>query len=578
MMRLSHEPPGCWRISVKRISPILLVPLFAACSTIADDVTGPAPNAIGTVQLSAGAQDTRDRYIVVFRDAVQNPSAATDQLISQFGGTVHYRYSHAIRGFAATLPAAAVAGIRNNPMVSLIEADAIMSTTATQTNATWGLDRIDQRDRPLNGTYTYDQTGAGVTVYIIDTGIRNSHTDFGGRASFGFDAFGGNGDDCNGHGTHVAGTVGGTTYGVAKSVTLKAVRVLNCQGSGTTSGVIAGIDWVRLNAVKPAVANMSLGGGASSSLDLAVNNAVASGVVFAVAAGNSNADACNYSPARAATALTVGSTTSSDARSSFSNYGTCLDLFAPGSSITSAWSTSNTAINTISGTSMASPHVAGAAALYLQTNPAASAATANTAIMNIATTGKVTLAGSGSPNRLLYSVFGSSGGTNSAPTSSFTFSCSELTCSFNGSGSSDSDGSVASWAWNFGDGTTGSGATTTKTYSSGSTRTVTLMVTDDDGATGSSSQSVTVTSGGGGSGITLSASGFKVRGVQNVNLVWSGASGTSVDIYRNTDKIVVANTGSYTDNINAKGGGSYAYKVCLTNSTTQCSSIVNVTF
>ncbi len=213
-------------------------------------------------------------------------------------------------------------------------------------------------------------------------------------------------NDCNGHGTHVAGTTGGTTYGVAKQVTLHAVRVLNCQGSGSNAGVIAGVDWVTANSPSPAVANMSLGGGASSALDSAVNNSINSGVSYAIAAGNSNANACNYSPARVAAANTVGSTTSTDARSSFSNYGTCLDIFAPGSSITSAWSTSNTATNTISGTSMASPHVAGAIALYLQTNPGASPATVTQALVTNSTPNKVTSPGTGSPNRLLYSLFG----------------------------------------------------------------------------------------------------------------------------------------------------------------------------
>jgi hypothetical protein len=217
----------------------------------------------------------------------------------------------------------------------------------------------------------------------------------------------GNGtNDCNGHGTHVAGTTGGTGYGVAKQVTIHPVRVLNCQGSGTTAGVIAGVDWVTQNHVKPAVANMSLGGGASSSLDSAVSNSINAGVSYAIAAGNSNANACNYSPARVAAANTVGATTNTDARSSFSNYGTCLDIFAPGSSITSAWNTSDSATNTISGTSMATPHVAGAIALYLETNPSASPATVTQALVNNSTTGVVTNPGSGSPNRLLYSLFG----------------------------------------------------------------------------------------------------------------------------------------------------------------------------
>jgi subtilisin family serine protease len=267
------------------------------------------------------------------------------------------------------------------------------------------LDRIDQRSLPLNGQYNYTYTGSGVTAYIIDTGILFSHNDFGGRASKGYDAFGGNGVDCNGHGTHVAGTVGGATYGVAKRVTLKAVRVLNCSGSGSTSGVIAGVNWVSNNHTASSVANMSLGGSVSTSLDSAVSNSIAHGVVYAIAAGNSNANACNYSPARVSSAITVGATTSSDARASYSNYGSCLDIFAPGSSIKSDWYTSNTATNTISGTSMATPHVTGVAALYLQQHPGSSPTTVRNAMRTYGTLNKVTGAGSGSPNVLLYTVY-----------------------------------------------------------------------------------------------------------------------------------------------------------------------------
>jgi subtilisin family serine protease len=280
-----------------------------------------------------------------------------------------------------------------------------MTADVTQNNPPWGLDRIDQRNRPLSGTYTYNFTGSGVRVYVIDTGIRTTHTQFGGRASNVFDALGGTGADCNGHGTHVSGTVGGSTYGVAKSALLRGVRVLDCNGSGSTSGVISGVDWVTANHISPAVANMSLGGGVSSALDTAVNNLSNSGVPIAVAAGNSNANACNSSPARAANAITVGSTTSTDARSSFSNFGTCVDLFAPGSGILSAWFSSNTATATLSGTSMASPHVAGVAALYKQANPSASSTTVRNAIVNSATTNVITNVGTGSPNRLLYSLF-----------------------------------------------------------------------------------------------------------------------------------------------------------------------------
>lgn len=278
-----------------------------------------------------------------------------------------------------------------------------MKASATQTNATWGLDRIDQRKRPLNGSYTYNTTASSVTAYIIDTGILSGHQEFSGRVTGGVTAIndGRGSSDCNGHGTHVAGTVGGRTYGVAKGVKLFAVRVLDCAGSGSNSGVIAGVDWVTYNHTKPAVANMSLGGGASQALDDAVRNSIGAGVTYAVAAGNENQNACNVSPARVSSALTVGATTRTDSRASFSNYGSCVDLFAPGQDITSAWYSSSSSTRTISGTSMASPHVAGAAALYLQSNQGASPSTVASNLNSTATTGVVT-GTNGSPNRLLY--------------------------------------------------------------------------------------------------------------------------------------------------------------------------------
>ncbi len=336
------------------------------------------------------------------------------QAATKAGGAVKTTYKHALQGFVLTNASEKmVRQLAKDPTIKFIEADQIMRANAIQSNPTWGLDRIDETSLPMDGQYVYNYTGSGVKAYIIDTGIRTSHNDFGGRAFSGYTAINdGNGtNDCNGHGTHVAGTVGSATYGVAKSVSLYAVRVLDCQGSGTNSGVIAGVDWVTQNHTKPAVANMSLGGGASSALDTAITNLVNAGVTVAVAAGNDNADACNYSPARAAAAITVGSTTNTDARSSFSNYGSCLDIFAPGSSITSTWSTGDTSTNTISGTSMASPHVAGVAALYLQANPSATPSAVTNAITGGATPNVVTDARTGSPNLLLNSLFsGNSGG------------------------------------------------------------------------------------------------------------------------------------------------------------------------
>ena len=358
------------------------------------------------------------RYIVVLEErAAAGADADARETARRHGGRVLETYGTALRGFSAQLPERAVQALAQRPGVAFIEADQAITLEATQTGATWGLDRVDQRNLPLDGSYTYDRTGQGVTAYVIDTGILAGHTQFGSRLQSGYTAIndGRGTSDCNGHGTHVAGTVGGSTYGVAKAVTLRPVRVLDCTGNGSTSGVIAGVDWVTSHhtAGAPAVANMSLGGGISSALDQAVSTSIADGVTYAVAAGNENTNACNGSPSRVAAALTVGSTTRTDARSSFSNYGSCLDLFAPGSDITSAWHTSTGATNTISGTSMATPHVAGVAALYLQGAPSASPSTVSSAILGGSTTGRVTGAGTGSPNRLLFSLL--TGGTTEPP-------------------------------------------------------------------------------------------------------------------------------------------------------------------
>jgi subtilisin family serine protease len=353
-----------------------------------------------------------NNYIVVLNNAVVGEQGlysiapyVAAEMAGTHGGKLKHVYQNAINGFAIEMSPEAAERLSDDFRVAYVEEDGVVTADATQSNPPWGLDRIDQRSRPLNAIYTFNHTGAGVFAYVIDTGILTAHTQFGGRAANVFDAFGGNGQDCNGHGTHVSGTIGGSTYGVAKSVNLRGVRVLNCSGSGSTSGVIAGVDFVRTNHSNPAVANMSLGGGISSALDTAVNNLSNSGVAIAVAAGNSNTNACNSSPARAANAITVGATTTTDARASFSNFGSCLDIFAPGQGILSAYATSTTATATLSGTSMASPHVAGVAALYKQVNPSASSTTVRNAIVNGATTNVVTNAGTGSPNRLLYSLF-----------------------------------------------------------------------------------------------------------------------------------------------------------------------------
>jgi len=342
--------------------------------------------------------DRRPTFIVTLRDG--DPRAVAAEHARRYGAEVTYVYEHALRGYAAKVSEGEIGQLARDGRVERVERDQVVhAVESPQADPTWGLDRIDQRQLPLSSSYTYEATGAGVTAYIIDTGILYGHTEFDGRAAFGYDAFGGDGSDCDGHGTHVAGTVGGETYGVAKDVALVSVRVLDCSGSGTWSGVIAGVNWVAGQVdpddPRPMVANMSLGGGASTTVDAAVSNSIAAGVSYAVAAGNGNQggkaqDACGYSPARVEAAMTIGATTQSDAKTSWSNYGSCVDWFAPGYQITSAWIDSETDTNTISGTSMASPHVAGAAALYLQDSPTAAPATVRDALYTDTTKGIVT--------------------------------------------------------------------------------------------------------------------------------------------------------------------------------------------
>lgn len=384
--------------------------LLAVATTVATALalTTPATPAAAEGAILGADNPTaiKDSYIVVYHElSTQSVDALTADLGAKYDAKVEFTYRHALKGFAGTLSERAARRLAAEPTVAYVQQNGTVQATGTQPNPpSWGLDRIDQRDLPLDNSYTYPNDGTGVTAYIIDTGIRTTHADFGGRASWGTNTVDSNNTDCNGHGTHVAGTVGGNAHGVAKGVRLIAVKVLNCAGSGSFAAVAAGIDWVTGHHTSgPAVANMSLGAqGSDATTENAVRNSIADGVTYALASGNSNANACNFTPARVAEAITVNASTNTDARASFSNWGTCTDIFAPGASITSAWHTNDTATNTISGTSMASPHVAGGAALLLGANPSLTPAQVADAMIAASTPNKITSPGTGSPNRLLF--------------------------------------------------------------------------------------------------------------------------------------------------------------------------------
>jgi subtilisin family serine protease len=419
------------------VTSIRTVVCAAALATTTALAASPAIAAPTGQVVPAARTSIAGQYVVVLNDNVADVAATARRLAGK--GTLLHTYRAALKGFAVRTTARAAARIAADPDVSSVQQDSVVRASgdvdATVAQAVpappdtfWGLNRIDQRTLPPNaaGTYNYYFTGSSTTAYVVDTGINYTHNEFGGRATFGVDTVGGvapPGSDCHGHGTHVSGTIGGATYGVAKGVKLKAVRVLDCGGSGSTAGVIAGLDWVRANAAKPAVVNMSLGGGFSIAMNIATNDLVESGVTVVVAAGNSAADACNFSPASTLSAITVGATGDrfnpaapiTDQRSDYSNFGSCLDLFAPGSLIKSAWIGSNVATATISGTSMASPHVAGVAALYLSSAPSSLPATVRNYLIDFSTAGVVTNPGAGSPNRLLFSGGAPSLSLNATP-------------------------------------------------------------------------------------------------------------------------------------------------------------------
>jgi subtilisin family serine protease len=466
--------------------------------------------------------------------------------------------------------------------VQIVEEDGVVTEEGqVQEDPAWGLDRIDQRALPLDGSYSYQRSGHGVTAYIIDSGIRFSHVDFEGRAVRGFDAIGDgqNGDDCRGHGTHVAGIVGGKTWGVAKKVHLVSVRVLNCNGTGTVSGVVAGIDWVAGNHSGPAIANLSLGMATTNqAMNTATRNLVAAGVQAAIAAGNSDVDACTFSPAGTREAVTVGNagTGYSDIRQPASNWGDCVDLFAPGAAIRSASHMDDTSSVLRGGTSMAAPHAAGVMALWLEEHPTLTPSQLHEMLIANATQNIVTDAKSENAH-LLFSFRDVDAAyppaSTTPPTASFSADCEHTACAF--SDQSTPSSSIQKWAWDFGDGSVSSDRHPSKQYASAGSYTVVQTVTDEAGLTDTTARTILVSEPET-DGIHLSATGTQSRGVRRVTLSWSGATGNTVEIFRNSSVATVPNTGSYIDEFKG-GGGSFTYTVCDAG-TIRCSAEVTVRF
>jgi subtilisin family serine protease len=567
------------------VSAIFL--LSAACGPMPEAQESDSEQLGHSAQMIRRARAVPNEYIVVLRDASpevrgQGVANLSQELVSLTGGRVLRTYEHTLHGFLANMSEAEAHRLLSDPRVAYVQENGLIHVSATQTSATWGIDRIDQRDLPRNSSYTYNVDGTGAHAYVLDTGIRLTHSEFTGRIGNGYDFIDNDSDptDCHGHGTHVAGTVGGTTWGVAKKVTLHGVRVLDCTGYGSDAQVIGGIDWVAANHIKPAVANMSLGDVGIQAIDDATERLIAAGVTTVVSAGNDSANACNYSPARTPNAITVGSTTSSDARSSFSNYGTCVDIFAPGSSITSASNSGNTSSTSMSGTSMSSPHVAGAAALFLSANPTATPAQVRDALVNNSTPNKVTSAGTGSPNRLLYTLFITGGGSDTTPpTTSITSPAGGATLSGTASLSASASDNVGVSRVEFYAGTSLLGTATASPYSlswnttavANGTYALTTKAYDAANNVGTSATvSVTVNNGTG--TCSISEQLLANPGFESGNTGWTTSSG----VIDGTTSGSAPRTGTYKAWLNGNGTTStdYAYQT-LTIPSTACSATLS---
>ncbi|MEP6731645.1 MAG: S8 family serine peptidase [bacterium] len=482
----------------------LIVPAALACGLAAcADAPSAPPTAAAQLHPAAASfgragDPIPGRYIVQFKSGGADAVTNAKYVERTAGGVTSYVYTKVLNGAAMQLGDDAAAALRSDPRVLSVDQDQTVSINTTQNNPpSWGLDRIDQKNLPLSNSYTYGLTGAGVTAYILDTGLNFAQADFTGRASAGIDEItsGGGSVDCNGHGTHTAGTVGSATYGVAKGVKIVAVRVLDCNGSGSFAGVIAGIDWVTTHATLPAVASMSLGGSNFAPLDTAVAHSIAAGIPYVIAAGNSSANACTESPGNTPGAITIGATTIADGFASFSDRGPCVALNAPGVNITSLWLGASGTTNTISGTSMATPHVSGVVAMYLQAHPTATPAQVRAAVIAGATANVISGVPASTPNLLLNIGF-LNNGNNQAPVARFTITCPTLHCNADGSASTD-DVAIVSYKWDWGNGhnETHSGPTASNTWATPGTYSVTLTVTDGGGLTGSLTKQVTIPNG-----------------------------------------------------------------------------------
>lgn len=517
-----------------------------------------------------------DSYIVTVA-----PGGRSADVARGHGIQPDHVYEHALNGFSARIPRQAIQAILRNPHVQTIELDEVIVPDGyTQPDPPWGLDRIDQRTLPLDNAYSQTRTGDGVTAYIIDSGIRFDHTDFEGRAVPGVDVVGDgqNGADCRGHGTHVAGIVGGKTWGVAKKVTLVSVRVLDCNATGSISGVIAGIDWVVANNEASAVANLSLGTVKSETLNQAVRALIASGVPTAVSAGNSDVDACTRSPASTSEAVTVGAagTPHGDVRQSFSNWGDCVDLFAPGAAIRSASHADVTSSVLRTGTSMAAPHVTGVMALWLEAEPSLAPTQLHAMIRESATQDIVTDAKSLNAHMLYSGTDGTGTPTPPPPTTqpeaAFAAECQDTDCSFVDQSTPAS--AIVAWAWDFGDGSTSGERNPSKRFERAGTYQVVQRVTDEAGLSDTAVRTLFVTEPAS-AGIQLTTTGSQTKGVRRVVLSWTGAVTSTVDVFRNDRIATLPNTGSYTDEY--KGGGAVTYMVCDAG-TIRCSPEMTVRY